>query len=217
MCSSDLNAASHAATGWMRRLAVHPRVAAALGAARVTSSFARLICDWSDLLPPELRDEADEILLAAAAGGATQADLGMLARQMLERSAPPDTDGPGPGAGDDGFGGRRVWLDLHFRGAGKLNGDLTPECAAALTAMLDALGKKAGPEDTRTTSQRHHDALEEACRRLISGGLPDTAGQPTQVQLHVTLDQLRDLPGAADAERSWASARAAADGTPGWV
>jgi hypothetical protein len=52
---------------------------------------------------------------------------------------------------------------MHFRGAGKLNGDLAPECAAALTAMLDALGKKAGPEDTRTTSQRHHDALEEAC------------------------------------------------------
>jgi Domain of unknown function (DUF222) len=84
---------------------------------------------------------------------------------MLERSAPPNSDGPDGGAGDDdGFRDRRVWLDLHFRGAGKLNGDLTPECAAALTAMLDALGKKAGPEDTRTTSQHHHDALEEACR-----------------------------------------------------
>ena len=72
------SAASYGATGWMKRLAVHPRVCAALGAAQVTSSFARLICDWSDLLPPEVRDEADEILLAAAAGGATQADLGML-------------------------------------------------------------------------------------------------------------------------------------------
>ncbi len=58
---------------------------------------------------------------------------------------------------------------------------------------------------------------EQPCRRLISGGLPDTAGQPAQVQLHVTLDQLRDLPGAAAAERSWAAARAAGDGTPGWV
>ena len=142
----------------------------------------------------------------------------MLVQQMRERSAPPDTDGPdGAGDDEDGFRDRRVRLDLHYRGAGKLDGDLTPECAAALTAMLDALGKKAGPEDTRTDSQRHHDALEEACRRLISGGLPDTAGQPTQVQLHVTLDQLRDLPGAADAERTWAAARAAADGTPGWV
>lgn len=33
----------------------------------------------------------------------------------------------------------------------------------------------------------------------------------------MTLDQLRDLPGAAAAERSWAAARAARDGTPGWV
>jgi hypothetical protein len=111
--------ASYAATGWMRRLAVHPRVTAALGAAQVTASFARLICDWTDLLPPHLRDEADEILLAAAAGGATQADLAMLAQEMRERSAPPDTDGPG---GDDGFKDRRVWLDIHFRGAEKLNG-----------------------------------------------------------------------------------------------
>jgi hypothetical protein len=204
--------ASHAAAGWMKRLAVHPRVLAALAAAQVTASFARLICDASDLLPPELRDEADEILLAAAAGGATEADLAMLAQEMRERSAPPDTDGPDD-RDDDGFRDRRVQLDVHFRGAGKLDGDLTPECTAALAALLGSLGKKAGPEDTRTEQQRQHDALEEAARRLIAGGLPDTAGQPAQVQLHVTLDQLRDLPGAAAAERSWAAARAAADGT----
>ncbi|HEX5288856.1 MAG TPA: hypothetical protein VFX25_08285 [Streptosporangiaceae bacterium] len=210
-------AGAGAAAGWMKRLAVHPRVLAALAAAQVTASFARLICDASELLPPELRDEADEILLAAAAGGATQADLVMLAQEMRERSAPPDTDDP-DGAGDeDGFTDRRVQLDVHFRGRGKLDGDLTPECTAAVAAMLEALGKKAGPEDIRTEGQRRHDALEEAARRLIAGGLPDTAGQPTQVQLHVTLDQLRDLPGAADAERTWAAARAAADGTAGWV
>jgi len=212
--------AAGGAVGWMRRLAVHPSVGSALGTGQVTASFARLICDWSDLLPPDMRDEADQILLAAAAGGATQADLAMLAQQMYERSAPPGSDDDGDGDGGDdegGFAGRRVGLDIHFRGAGKLNGDLTPECAAALAAVLESLGKKAGPEDTRTTSQRHHDALEEACRRLISGGLPDTAGQPTQVQLHMTLDQLRGLPGAPGLERSFAAARAAGDGTAGWV
>ncbi|HEX5287268.1 MAG TPA: DUF222 domain-containing protein [Streptosporangiaceae bacterium] len=209
--------AASGATRWMRRLAVHPRVLAALGAGRVTASFARLICDGSDLLVPELRDDADEILLAAAAGGATEADLVMLAHQMRERSAPPDTDGHGGADDEDGFTDRRVQLDVHYRGRGKLDGDLTPECAAAVAAMLEALGKRAGPEDTRTEGQRRHDALEEAARRLIAGGLPDSAGQPTQVQLHVTLDQLRDLPGAVDAERTWAAARAAADGTAGWV
>ena len=101
-------------------------------------------------------------------------------------------------------------LDVTFGGAARLDGDLTPACAAALTAVLDALGAKGGPEDTRTAPQRRHDALEEACRRLTgAGGLPDVAGQPTQVQLHMTLDQLRDLPGAADAEAAWLAGRAA--------
>jgi hypothetical protein len=54
------------AAGWMRRLAVHSRVGAALGAGQVSVSFARLVCDWPELLAPELRDAADEILLAAA-------------------------------------------------------------------------------------------------------------------------------------------------------
>ncbi len=76
-------------------------------------------------------------------------------------------------------------------GAGRIDGDLTPRCAAAVQAVLDALGKKAGPEDTRTAGQRRHDALEEACRRLIASQcLPDRAGQPTQIQLHMSLDDL---------------------------
>jgi hypothetical protein len=33
--------------------------------------------------------------------------------------------------------------------------------------VLEALGKKAGPEDTRTKRQRDHDALAGACRRMI--------------------------------------------------
>jgi hypothetical protein len=161
--------AASGAARWMRRLAVHPRVLAALGAGQVTASFAWLICDASDLLVPELRDDAGEILLAAAAGGATEADLVMLAQEMLDRSAPPDTDGPDGDAGDeDGFKDRRVQLDVHYRGRGKLDGDLTPECAATVAAMLEALGKKAGPEDTRTEGQRSHDALEEAARRLTT-------------------------------------------------
>ena len=115
-------------------------------------------------------------------------------------------------------------LSTHFQGAGHLDGNLTPECAAALQAVLESLGKKAGPEDDRTKAQRRHDALEEACRRLIASNcLPDVAGQPVQIQLHATLEQLRDLPGASAAERQWAAqrawraGRAAEDGQPGWI
>ena len=201
----------------MRRLAAHPALAAALAGRSISPSWARAIAAWTELLPEAHRAGADEILLAAAAGGASLADLAGLAEEMRARTAVPDNDGPDAGD-EEGFASRRVRLDLTFRGAGHLEGDLTPACAAALGAVLESLGKKAGPEDVRTPVQRHHDALEEACRRLAGAGfLPDRAGQPTQVQLHLTLDQLRGQPGGADAEAAWRAGRAAGDGQPGWL
>jgi hypothetical protein len=177
--------AARESVGWMRRLGAHPLVSDALAAGQVSGSWARCLCYWSDQLPEGFRADADQILLAAAGGGADLADLAGLAEEMYRRCAPPDPDG------DDGFTRRSLRLATHFRGAGKLDGNLTPECAAALAAVLESLGKKAGPEDDRTQAQRDHDALEEACRRLIgAGGLPDRAGQATQIQLHLTLDQL---------------------------
>jgi hypothetical protein len=188
-------AAAAGAVGWMRRLAAHRAVGAALAAGEVSASWARQICDWTDQLPDSARGDADLILLAAAAGGAELADLAGLAEEMRRRTARPDEDGD-----DDGFGDRSVRLDMHLRGAGKLDGDLTPRCAAALRAVLDALGKRAGPEDFRTRWQRQHDALEEACRRLLASGcLPDRAGQSTQIQLHMTLDQLAGAIGLVSA------------------
>jgi HNH endonuclease len=93
--------------------------------------------------------------------------------------------------------------------------------------------------------QRDHDALEEACRLLAAGGLPDTAGQPTQIQLHMTLSQLRDLAAGSPAaggtgagadgagpeqaaspagggaggwaEDAWLAARGTAAGVAGWL
>ena len=96
-------------------------------------------------------------------------DLAALAEEMRRRTATPGPDPGGP-EGDEGFSERRVRLGVTFGGAGVLDGDLTPACAAALQAVLEALGKKAGPEDSRTAAQRRHDGLEEACRRLAGAG-----------------------------------------------
>jgi hypothetical protein len=191
--------AAAGAVGWARRLADHQAVASALGAGDISASWAREICGWTDRLPADRRAGADTILLAAAAGGAELADLAGLAEEMHRRCARPDPD-------DGGFADRWLRLDLTLHGAGRVAGDLTPQCTAALKAVLEALGKKAGPEDVRSKAQRDHDALEEACRRLIGTGcLPERAGQPTQIHLHMTLDQLRGLPGAAGAEADWAA------------
>jgi Domain of unknown function (DUF222) len=198
-------AAAAGAVGWMRRLAVHPVIAQALTEGQMSASWARAVCGWSDRLPADIREDADQILAAAASGGAELADLAGLAQQMYERSrsGAPDDD-------DDGFTDRRLVLDLTFGGAGRLAGDLTPGCAAAVSAVLEVLGRPGGPEDSRTVTQRRHDALEEACRRLIAAQMvPGRAGQPTQAQVHITLAQLRNLPGASEAEAAWRAAAAA--------
>jgi hypothetical protein len=196
--------AAYAAIKSMQRLAAHPAVADALAAGEISESWARQICEWTDLLPRHARGDADAILLGAAAGGADLRDLAGLAEEMYQRTAPPDRDG-----NDDGFRDRSVSLAATFRGAGKLSGNLTPECTAALQAVFDALAKPMGPADLRSKWQRQHDALEEACRRLIASGcLPQRAGQPTQIQLHMTLDQLRGEPGATALASSWPGAPA---------
>ncbi|HET9896900.1 MAG TPA: DUF222 domain-containing protein [Streptosporangiaceae bacterium] len=186
--------AAGAAVKWMRRLNSHVAVRDALAAGRVSESWAREICDWTDPLPQTAREDADLILLGAAAGGAELADLRALAEQIRRRLCP-DGEGTPPG-----FADRQVRLRTMLGGTGRLDGDLTPRCAAAVQAVLDALGKRAGPQDTRTLRQRHHDALEEAMRRLITAGMvPDRAGQPTQIQLHIGLDELASRTGDATA------------------
>jgi hypothetical protein len=187
------SAAATGSMGWLRRLRAHPIIAKALRDGRVSVSWARQICDWTDQLPQDARDDADAILLGAAAAGAELADLGSLAGQMRRRLATPDDDGEA----DDGSDDRYLRLGTTLAGVGKLDGDLTSRCSEALKAVLDALGKKTGPEDIRTPRQRRHDALEEACRRLIASGcVPDRAGQPTKIQLHMSLDDLLRRMGA---------------------
>jgi hypothetical protein len=71
---------------------------------------------------------------------------------------------------DDGFDDRYVQAGTTFGGAGVIRGNLTPECAAAVQAVLEALGKKAEQEDTRTEGQRFHDALQQGCVPLPRAG-----------------------------------------------
>jgi hypothetical protein len=194
-------AAAAGAAGWMRRLRAHPDVGAALAAGTVSPSWARQICDWTGGLPfTGQQHDADRVLLAAAAGGAELADLAGLAEEITRRCA-----GPDPDPGDDGFEDRSVRLSEYWEGNGQLTGNLTPECAAALRAVLEALGEKAGPEDTRTAGQRDHDGLLEALTRLLAARcLPGRGGQPAQIQLHMSLEQLLGLDGAAEAVAEWA-------------
>jgi hypothetical protein len=202
--------AAAGAIGWVRRLAAHPVIGDALAAGELSESWARRVCAWTDRLPEGQQGDADEILVAGARSGVDLPGLAGLAQEIYERThLDRDVDG------DGGFGDRALSLDTTLGGAGRMTGDLTAGCSAALTAVLDALSKRTGPEDLRTAPQRRHDALEEACRRLVASGmLPGRAGQPTQVIVHMTLSQLRDLPESSAVEAAWAAARAS---QPGWL
>src|SRR5215831_13902759 len=129
---------ARAAVWRMRRLTERPRLQDALARGELSWSWAAEIIELTRKLPAELRGDTDQILLDAAAAGATLEDLRYLAgcalRQWLGRH-------PSPDDGDDGFDDRYVQVGVTFGGAACIRGDLTPECGAAVRAVLQALGK----------------------------------------------------------------------------
>ena len=203
-------------TAWVRRAAAHPEVAAALAAGTIPESVARTICGWTDKLPQECQEDADAILLGAAAGGADVADLAGLAGEIYARSLPRDktrtrtgtrSEGQeGDGEEDEAFADRCVRVETTFGGAGVLTGDLSPECASIVGTVLDALSAPAGAEDVRSQPQRCHDALQEAMRRLVAAGLlPERAGQPVKAVVHISLADLMRLEGSSALLQEWTS------------
>ena len=192
--------AAVAYTAWVRRAEDHPRVLAALATGDLPESVARILCQWTNRLPEDQRDLADDKLVAAALAGMSLQDLAELYGEIYEqsRSASPDEDK------DEVFDDRAVRLITTFQGAGVMSGDLTPECAEAVAAVLDALSAPAGAEDDRTREQRYHDALQEAMTRLIAAGiLPERAGQPVKVWAHISLADLLRLDGSSALQEEW--------------
>jgi Domain of unknown function (DUF222) len=196
----------------MRQFRDHPVIENAVAAGEVSQSWAAKLAEWTSKLPGDWRHDVDKLLADTAAAGANLEDLALVARAAYEkwRSQHPDPDDP-----DGGFDDRFLKLGTTLDNAGRVNGSLTPECTAALQAVLDSLGKKAGPEDERTEAQRYHDALQLACELLLRARLvPDRAGADTRVDAVIDLARLLGLPGASELTEAWLAALA---GQPGYL
>ena len=137
----------------------HAPLLAGLRHGGVTRSVALQLATWTAGIPEEYRAQAEEILIAAAEAGAGLRELAAICAEIRYRTAPPDPD-------QDPRLDRALFLDTTIDGAGVLRGDLTPECAAMVPAVLDALSAPDGGGDLRTRPQRYHDALGEAMRPL---------------------------------------------------
>jgi hypothetical protein len=193
----------------------HPVLLAGLAEGHVlTKSVALQLAKWTRPIPAEFRDQAEEILVTAARAGADLRALAAIGAEIRYQTAPPDPDDEKDKDLDRGLS-----FDTTFDGAGVVRGDLTPECAAMVQAVLDALSAPQGGEDLRTRPQRYHDALEEAMRRLLASDLlPKRAGQPVKALVHISFADLCEMDTSsalqdkwiADYRARWAAQRAAA-------
>ena len=125
----------------------------------LTTSVALQLARWTRAIPDEFRAQAEEIVVAAARAGAGLRELAAICAEIRYRTAPPDPDDQ-----NDQHLDRGVTLDTTLDGAGVIRGDLTPQCAAMVRAVLDALSAPEGGGDLRSWPERYHDALEEAIR-----------------------------------------------------
>jgi hypothetical protein len=113
---------------WARRARAHPRMVAALAAGEMSESWARTLCGWTDKLPEDCRDKADEILAGAACQGMALRDLAALAAEMQSCAD------PGDGDDDQGkvFEDRAVRLETTFGAPGSCPGSSprnAPRCS----------------------------------------------------------------------------------------
>ena len=198
-----------AAVRQMRQLGDRPLLGDALAAGDITDSLAFTI---AGLDPQAARADARRDRPHPAARPPRRArPWTTWPPSPPARSRPGAPSSPTPTSPDPDD--RYLQLGTTFGDAGVIRGDLTPECATAVRAVLEALGKKAGPEDDRTEGQRFHDALQLACTLLLRARLvPARAGADTQAVIHIPLSQLRQLPGAQELEDAWIRARAGEDG-----
>jgi len=176
----------------------HQPLLAGLRTGAVTTSEALQLAKWTVAIPAEFRGPAEEILVAAAGAGADLRALAQICAEILSRTVPPDPDG------DDPALDRALFLDTTLDGAGVLRGDLTPECAAMVRAVLDALSAPGGAGDLRTRAQRYHDALAAAMQRLLSSNLlPQRAGQPVKALVHMSFADLCELDADSKLQDAW--------------
>ncbi len=176
----------------------HEPLRAGLRARALTKSVALQLAKWTRDIPAEFRTQAEEILVAAARAGAGLRALAQICAEIRSRTVPPDPDGRDPALD------RALFLDTTLDGAGVLRGDLTPECAAMVQAVLDALSAPNGGGDLRTRPQRYHDALAEAMKRLLASGLlPQRAGQPVKALVHMTFADLCELDVDSKLQEAW--------------
>ena len=172
-----------------------PALAAAVAAGDVSAEHVRLIRHTLRRIPNTVdqptRDQAEHDLVDYA----RELDPEQLRHACARMLMCLDPDGSLGSTEDERRRGRAFTIGRQDRhGMYPVTGLLDPETGALLRAALEPLAAPrhtAHERDTRTVSQRMHDAVRDAAKLMLgSGELPSQAGVPATLLITAKLDDL---------------------------
>ena len=175
--------------------ALFPVVAASQAAGSISPAHAQVITKTIDALPAAAAEQFGPLVERTLVEQALHCHpdaLRSAARRIVDRLDPDGTLSDE----HDQERLRGITLTRNRDGSGTLSGRLTPACTERWLSVLDPLAAPIpadvhGAKDTRTGSQRIHDAFDDVARRVLrSGALADCGGTPATVLITVTADQL---------------------------
>ncbi|GIJ21242.1 HNH endonuclease signature motif containing protein [Micromonospora lutea] len=173
-------------------------LSAALAAGQVDLAQTRVIAGVAALVRREADTEAAGRAVDLLVGWAGQFDPTVLRRlgsRILDHVAPEAAEAATGRALEAEAAraarDRHVTLSDLRDGRTRLTGSLAAETAALLRAAIDPLTAPSGPDDSRSSGQRRHDAVGDICRlALRSGDVPEHGADAAQIVVTTGYDVL---------------------------
>ncbi len=159
------------------------RTASALAAGQLSWAHAVILATETTGVPPEITGRIEALVLADSRV-VTVPQWRAAIRRHLAAMLPVRAEIEAVLARDR----RRLvtWRHDLQPGTGGLSGTFTDDDLATITAALDPLAARTGPEDARTAEQRRADALVDLCAGQVNAGpLPTGRGHRAQLVVHL--------------------------------
>jgi hypothetical protein len=165
-----------------------PTVIEAMRDGEISHSHATAIMSFLPKLDTDTRDVAERELVKVA----KVSDPGTLNRTLREMTDRLCLDETAEERAVRQYEGRWLKLTETFQGMTRFEAMLGPVQSAVVRTALTSLSGKNGELDERHIGQRRADALVELARMAMNtGGIPETAGEPTQCVIATDIEDLR--------------------------
>lgn len=168
-----------------------PAVAEAVQAGRIRLEHVNVFAYGLKHIGDDVVTASMEWLLGVATTSAP-GELFAVMKQLRDAIYPDELDEQwAKGADKQHFSVEPVPLGYH------VSGFLPTEIGARLRLVLDSLAAPRGEDDTRSTDQRHVDAVDDLASAFLESGLPSDQGVRPHLSVRVDAETLDGQPGEA--------------------